>query len=113
MTPLDCKDLCCPPLWLAHGVSPACVLPASESRHHLFCHDSTKPACAKEQARQKLTAGVAELSKLSPAQMTELVREASNWAFRLDMQESKLILLRELGLVRMWLADSQSDVLDI
>ncbi len=32
---------------------------------------------------------LAALSKLSAAQMTELVREASNWAFQLDVQESK------------------------
>ena len=32
---------------------------------------------------------VAALSKLSAAQMTELVREASNWAFQLDVQESE------------------------
>jgi len=36
---------------------------------------------------------VAALSKLSASQMTEMVREASNWAFRLDLQESKCVQL--------------------
>lgn len=39
---------------------------------------------------------LAAISKLSAAQMTELVREASNWAFRLDLQESESISLPHL-----------------
>lgn len=29
------------------------------------------------------------IAELSPAQLTEMVRDASNWAFKLDLQESE------------------------
>ena len=40
------------------------------------------------------------LSTMSAANMTELVREASNWAFRLDLQERvEQVRAQELGML--------------